>query len=98
MPTAIAKLFILNKTQHYFEVNTQLVAVNKTALQDCQLFDNEKALLEAVCAATGCEMDEVAGSVFYITMRDGGPVMVDDRGFAYGFDVTVEDYISNFEM
>ncbi len=98
MPTATEKLFTLNKTQHYFEVNAQEVVVDRNALQDCQLFDNEKALLEAVCAATGCDMDEIEGSVFYITMRNGEPVMVDDRGFASVIEGTVEDFISNFEV
>ncbi|KKN96103.1 hypothetical protein LCGC14_0170320 [marine sediment metagenome] len=90
-------LFIMNAHSHYFEVK-QEVPVGKELLRNCRLFDNEPALLEAVCQETGCELDEVAGSTFYITMRHGEPTLIDDRGFAQTIEGPVEDFIADFEL
>ena len=72
--------------------------MDKALLGECRLFDNEPALLEAVCRKTGCELGEVAGSTFYITLRNGEPTLIDDRGFAHAIEGPVEDFIAGYEL
>lgn len=90
-------LFIMNAYSHYFEVQ-QGVPVCTGLLHNCRLYDNEPALLEAVCRETGCEMEEVAGSTFYITLRNGEPTLIDDRGFAEAIEGPVDAFIAAFEL
>lgn len=98
MPDETVNLFLMNARGHYFQVNVQEVAVDKALLGECRLFDNEPALLEAVCRKTGCELGEVAGSTFYITLRNGEPTLIDDRGFAHAIEGPVEDFIAGYEL
>lgn len=98
MPAEIVNLFLMNAHGHYFEVNVLEVKVDKALLGECRLFDNEPALLEAVCRKTGCELGEVAGSTFYITLRNGEPTLIDDRGFAHAIEGPVEDFIAGYEL
>lgn len=97
MPAGNVNLFVMNAHSHFFEVH-QEVPVGKGLLRNCSLYDNEPALLEAVCRETGCELDEVAGSTFYITLRNGEPTLIDDRGFAHAIEGPVEDFIADFEL
>ena len=96
MPDETVNLFLMNARGHYFQVNVQEVAVDKALLGECRLFDNEPALLEAVCRKTGCELGEVAGSTFYITLRNGEPTLIDDRGFAHAIEGPVEAFIADY--
>lgn len=98
MPAETVNLFVLNANGHYFQINMQEVAVEKDQLRECRFFDNEPALLEAVCSATGCDLEEVEGSTFYITMRNGDTAMIDDRGFDHAIDGPVEDFIADFVL
>ena len=98
MPAEIVNLFLMNAHGHYFEVDVKEVTLDKALLGECRLFDNEPALLEAVCRKTGCELDEVAGSTFYITLRNGEPTLIDDRGFAHAIEGPVEDFIAGYEL
>lgn len=98
MPAETPNLFVMNVNSHYFEINIQEVAVNKEQMRECRFFDTEEALLEAVCSATGCDLEEVEGSTFYITMRNGSLTMIDDRGFAHPIDDPVEDYLADFAL
>ena len=98
MPAEIVNLFLMNAHGHYFEVDVKEVTLDKALLGECRLFDNEPALLDAVCHETGCELDEVAGSTFYITRRNGEPTLIDDRGFAHAIDWPVEEFIAGFEL
>lgn len=97
MPAKTVNMFVMNSTGHYFEINTQEVAVNKELLRECRVFDNEQALLEAVCSATGCDLEEVQGTAFYITV-DGELTLVDDRGFAHSIDESIEGFITDYEL
>lgn len=96
MPAEIVNLFPMNAHGHYFEVNVQEVTVDKALLSGCLLFDSEQALLEAVCRETGCELEEVAGGTFYITLRNGAPTLIDDRGFAHAIEGPVEAFIADY--
>lgn len=89
-------MFVLNENGHYFEIDTQKMVVDKEQLHGCRFFDDSKALLETVCREQDCEFEEVAGSIFYITIRDGQPVMIDDRGFASSIDEPIETFVSTF--
>ena len=91
-------LYVMNVNGHYFEINSQEIAIEKEKLLGCRFYDTEKELLEAVCSSTGCDLDEVEGSSFYITVRNGDLTMIDDRGFAHAIDCAVEDYIAEFEL
>ncbi|MDP4032810.1 MAG: hypothetical protein Q8P60_08175 [Pseudorhodobacter sp.] len=98
MSAAKQNLYVMNVNGHYFEINTQEIAVEKELLSECRFFDTEKALLEAVCSSTGCDLEEVEGSTLYITVRNSDLTMIDDRGFPHAIDCAVEDYIANFEL
>jgi hypothetical protein len=98
MPAEIVNLFLMNAHGHYFEVSVQEVTVDKALLGECMLFDSEPALLEAVCRETGCELDEVAGSTFYISLRNGAPTLIDDRGFAHDIEGPVEAFIADYVL
>lgn len=97
MPADKVNLFVMNAHCHYFEV-TQEVPIDKALLHNCRLFTTKPALLEAVCQQTGCDLDEVAGSTFYITLRNGEPTLIDDRGFAQAIEGPVEEFIADFEL
>lgn len=97
MPPDKVNLYVMNTCGHYFEVN-QEVPIDKELLRNCHLYNNEPALLEAVCRETGCELDEVAGSTLYITLRNGETTLIDDRGFAQAIEGPVEDFIAGFEL
>jgi len=97
-PEESANLFVMNSRGHYFEVNLRDVAVDKGRLRDCQLYDSEAALMQEVARQTGCSVNEVVGSAFYITMRNGLPTIIDDRGNAEAIEATIEDFISDFEL
>lgn len=91
-------MFVMNENGHYFEINTKEISVSKELLHGCRFFDDEKALLEAVCRESGCELEEVSGSTFYITMRDGQPKLIDDRGFTHSIDEPVETFVATFVL
>lgn len=97
-PEQTANLFVMNSRGHYFEVNMRDVAVDKGRLRDCQLYESESALMQAVGRQTGCSVNELVGSAFYITMRNGAPTIIDDRGFAQAIEGPVEDFIADFEL
>ena len=98
MQAESVNLFLLNAYGHYFEMNMAEATLDKSHLRDCQIFDNKPALMSAVCAATGCDLEDVEGSIFYITMRNGEPVMIDDRGFAQAINGAVEEFIAGFVL
>lgn len=91
-------MFVMNQNGHYFEINTKEIIVSKERFQDCRFFDDEKSLLDAVCSESGCDLDEVACSTFYITMRDGLPKWIDDRGFVHAIDEPVETFVATFVL
>lgn len=98
MSTEAANLFIMNKNGHYFEVNTKEVSVAKERLYVCQLFDTEKALLDVVSATDGCSVEDLEGTIFFITMRNGKPTMIDDRGFPFEIEGSIERFITSFVL
>lgn len=98
MPHETGTLFLMNKNGNYFEINTKEVSVDKERLYECRFFDTGKALLEAVSSADGGSVEELEGTAFYITMRDGNPVMFDDRGFPHEIEGSVESFITLFEL
>lgn len=91
-------MFVMNEHCHYFEIDTKKVVVSKELFQDCCFFDNEEALLQAVCSSTGANIEEVEGSTFYITMRDGKRVVIDDRCITSEIDESVETFVSTFYL
>lgn len=91
-------MFVMNQHGHYFEINTKEIVVSNEQFYECRFYDNEDALVRAVCSKTGCSIDEVEGSTFLITKRDGQPVVIDDRCIADGIDGSVETFISTFSL
>jgi hypothetical protein len=91
-------MFVMNEHCHFFEIDTKEIIVNSELFHECRFFDNEEALLQAVCSMTGCSLDEVEGSTFLITKKDGLPVVVDDRCFAGRIDGAVETFVSTFVL
>ena len=89
-------MFVMNQHGHFFEINTKEIVVSNEQFHDCRFFDNEEALLRAVCSKTGCSIDEVEGSTFLITKRDRQTVVIDDRCIANGIDGPVETFVSTF--
>lgn len=89
-------MFVMNKCGHYFEIDTNEITVSRERFDECQFFDNEEALLQAVCSKTGCSLDEVEGSTFYITKKDGVPVVIDDRCITAGINEPVGTFVSTF--
>lgn len=89
-------MFVMNEHDHFFEINTKEIVVSDEQFHKCSFFDNEEALLLAVCNKTKCSLEEVEGSTFYITMRNGLPVAIDDRCFAHEIDEPVEKFVSEF--
>ncbi len=97
-PPESANLFLMNKHGHYFELNLKEVAVDKDRLSRCTFYDNEQALLEAVCRETGCDLDEVSGTTLYITQHNGEAALFDMRGAGQAIEGAVEDFIADFEL
>lgn len=91
-------MFVLNKNGHYFEINTKEVVVCKERFEECRFFDDERAMLEVVCSADGLTLEEVEGSTFYITMREGRPMLIDDRCYAHAIDEPVEAFVADFAL
>lgn len=91
-------LFVMNTYGCYFEVNANEITLDKDALRDCQFFDTEELMFEAVCEMSGCTMEEIKGTAFFITVRHGEIVMIDDRGHQHEFSGATEDFISDFEV
>lgn len=91
-------MFLLNENGHYFEIDTSKVSVSQDRFQNCRFFDDEKSLHETVCAESDLDLDDIAGSTFYVTFYNGKPVVVDDRGFAEGIDEPVETYLSKYVL
>ncbi|MFG8752989.1 hypothetical protein ACEPU1_32240 [Pseudomonas aeruginosa] len=91
-------LFLLNNKGYYFEINTKEVSVDKERLYECRFFDTGKELLEAVSSAYGYSVEELEGTTFYITKRNGKPTWFDDRGFPGEIDGLVESFITLFEL
>lgn len=89
-------MFVMNERGHYFEINIKEVLVSKEQFHECCFFDNEEALLQAASSKSGCSLEEVEGYTFYITMRDGQPVVINDRCFAHKIDEPVETFVSTF--
>lgn len=89
-------MFVMNECGHYFEIDTNEIIVSREQFNECHFFDNEEALLQAVCSKTGCSLDEVSGSTFYITKKDGLPVVIDDRCIAARIDEPVGTFVSTF--
>ena len=89
-------MFVMNKHGHFFEINTKEIVVSKEQFNECRFFDNEEALLREVCSKTGCSLEEVEGSTFYISMRNGQPVAIDDRCFVNEIEEPVEKFVSEF--
>ncbi len=98
MPQETENLFLMNNNGNYFEINTKEVSVDKERLYLCRFFDTGRALLEAVSSADGCSVEELEGTTFYITMRNGKPTLIDDRGFPSEIDGSVESFITLFEL
>lgn len=98
MPQETGNLFLLNNKGYYFEINTKEVSVDKERLYECRFFDTGKELLEAVSSAYGYSVEELEGTTFYITMRNGKPTLIDDRGFPSEIDGSVESFITLFEL
>ncbi len=91
-------MFLLNTNGHYFEIDTAKVPVTQESFQGCRFFDDEKTLLETVCAESDLDLEDIEGTTFYVTERDGQPVVIDDRGFATAIDEPVEAYLSEFAL
>ena len=97
--------YLLNKDGYFFHIEDDVeLDMNKTL--GCSLYASEEDLREAACRVTGCENDEL-GIAFEIEMRNGNPMINDQADFFYDFiadeasmgkDVTIEEYLSNFEM
>ncbi|RRV08754.1 hypothetical protein EGJ28_15895 [Stutzerimonas xanthomarina] len=91
-------MFVLNQNGHYFEIDTQTLSFAKDDLQNCRIFDEETALLEEVCRRDGLEVEDIAGSTFFITVKNGTPVMIDDRCITHSIDTSVEMFVSEFAL
>lgn len=91
-------LFLMNNSGHYFEINTKEMTVAKERLYECRFFDNEKSLLEAVGSANGCTVEDLECTTFLITMKNGKPTLIDDRGFPTEIDGAVERFIAYFVL
>ncbi|MEX6780479.1 hypothetical protein [Pseudomonas aeruginosa] len=91
-------LFLMNNNGNYFEINTKEVTVAKERFYECRFFDTQKELLEAVSTADGCPVEDLEGTTFYITMRNGKPTMIDDRGFPHEIEGSVETFITCFVL
>ena len=91
-------MFVLNECGYYFQIDTDKVPVNKELLTSCDLFDDEEQLLQAVARKTGIDVEEARGTTFYITVRDGREVLIDDRGMCSLIEEPVESYITTFEL
>lgn len=89
-------MFVMNDYGHYFEIDTKKIIVSSEQFDECRFFDNEEALLQAVCSKTGCSLDEVEGSTFFITKKDGLPVVIDDRCCTAEIEGPVETFVSEF--
>ncbi len=72
--------------------------MDKERLYECRFFVTGRALLEAVSSADGCSVEELEGTTFYITMRNGKPTMIDDRGFPHEIEGSVETFITCFVL
>ena len=96
--TKTENIFLLNPHGHYFEIDSQAFRLNRDDYQGCRFFDNEESLLQAVCADQGLCMDEVSGSTFYVTQRNGEPVIIDDRAIPTAVDAPLADYLTQFEL
>lgn len=91
-------MFLLNENGHYFEIDTAKVPVSQEAFKGCRFFDDQDSMLKTVCAESDLELDEVEGTTYFITERNGQPVVIDDRGFATVIDEPVEVYLSEFAL
>lgn len=91
-------LYVMNQKGHYFSVDTAKVELCKEKLPTCRFFDDEKQLLLAVCSESQCELEEVEGSTFQITKRNGSTVMFDDRGFAHDVEGSIEKFVGSFVL
>lgn len=89
-------MFVMNEQGHFFEIDTKEIVVSPEHFHHCRFYDNEEALLRAVCRKTECSLDEVEGSTFLITKRHGQPVVINDRCFADEIDGPVETFVSKF--
>lgn len=98
MSAETANLFIMNNNGNYFEINTKEVTVVKERFYECRFFATQKELLEAVSTADGCPVEDLEGTTFYITMRNGKTTLIDDRGFPHDIEGSVETFITLFEL
>ncbi|EKF7416887.1 TPA: hypothetical protein MXR76_004027 [Pseudomonas aeruginosa] len=94
----LRRMFVLNPNGHYFEVDIQAINVSRDEMPGCRFFDDEEALLQAVCAEFDLDLDEVSGSTFYVTMAKGKPVVIDDRGFATDIDEPIGAFLTHFAL
>ncbi|MEE5177159.1 hypothetical protein V2K54_25950 [Pseudomonas alliivorans] len=90
--------FVMNRFDHYFEIDTQQIIVSSKQFDGCSFFKNEDALHQAVCSKTGSSLDEVKGFTFFITKKDGLPVLFDDRSIPNEIDGPVETFVSEFML
>jgi len=91
-------MFVMNQYGHYFQIDAAKVAFNSSQFHDCVFFEKEQSMLVAVCEKTGCELDEVEGSTFFITKRAEKHVMFDDRGFEHVMQEPVEEFVSTYML
>jgi hypothetical protein len=90
-------MFVINKNGHFFEINSNVEFKIKD-FKGCRFFDDEETMLQAVCKDQNLEMDEVAGGTFFITRseRFDKLQLVDDRGFFFDIEESVEDFINEY--
>lgn len=55
-------MFLLNTNGHYFEIDTAKVPVTQESFQGCRFFDDEKTLLETVCAESDLDLEDIEGA------------------------------------
>jgi len=51
-----------------------------------------------VCLQDGLEVEDIEGSTFFITVRNGMPVMIDDRCITHSIATSVEMFVSQFAL
>lgn len=93
-------MFVINPHGHFFVIRADEVEIDPSALIDCDLFDTEQAMMEAVCRTQDLDMDEIEGMAMVI-MRSritGEPVCVEDRGAVETIEGDVAQYVRDYEM
>lgn len=91
-------LYVINGKGHWFKVADD-VALDRSRLNECEVFEHEEAFWARVRHDTGLDADELDGSAWEIRhSSEGDLVSIDIRGIAAPIDTSAETYLNDFVL